>query len=633
LKYIFLYISVLLTVSVTGQSSFQYDTINIKEVIISRKINDKEPAGFKKITIDSVVINNNSNKTLAEILNYNTGIIIKSYGPGGTATPSFRGTGAGHTRTTWNGININHPMVGQSDLSLIPAGLIDGIQIYFGGASMAINSGGIGGIINLETKPDWNKGTSVSINPSSGSFGNYTGLIKVKSGNSGFQTVTKAFFHSAENDFRYLNNQISADPVWERRNNSQVAQQGFVQELYLRRSASVTSARVWYQSSKRNLPSSMLIQQTTGEKQFDESIRTMINHDIFKGRTSYSLTGAFLTSTLNYNNSLASIDSDNLSKTVALKASLERHLNDYIKLKVSLDDELIIIKTNNYDTNARRNASSLTVSAERSGPGRFSAMILIRETLDNKTLLIPDFSTGLQYELTEGKTHFLKANISRNSKLPAMNDLHWMPGGNPDLKNEYAFIYEISYDMTHKLSEAIKIDYDLAVYRNEIKDMIQWHPGEFSYWTADNLQKVTATGLESSFSLIYTISNVTSKIRAGYSFTRSVNNSNNDLAGKQLIYIPENQAHTSMDISYRRFYSGLVTSITGKRYTTADNSKFLQGYILNSIFAGFKMKLKGNPADINFNIDNLFNAEYQTIAYYPLPGRAYSLKLLLQINK
>ena len=44
-------------------------------------------------------------------------------------------------------------MLGQSDLALIPAGLIDDIQINYGGASMPFNSGGIGGIINLETRP------------------------------------------------------------------------------------------------------------------------------------------------------------------------------------------------------------------------------------------------------------------------------------------------------------------------------------------------------------------------------------------------------------------------------------------------------------------------------------------------
>ena len=152
---------------------------------------------------------------------------------GGTATPSFRGTGAGHTGLTWNGININHPMLGQSDLSLIPAGLIDDIQIYYGGASMPLNSGGIGGIINLETRPVWKKETLISVNPGIGSFGQYTGLVKVRSGNSKFQTVTKAFFQSSENDFPYLNTGISKEPVWQKRTNSQVSQKGFIQELYL----------------------------------------------------------------------------------------------------------------------------------------------------------------------------------------------------------------------------------------------------------------------------------------------------------------------------------------------------------------------------------------------------------------
>ena len=212
---------------------------------------------------------------------------------GGTATPSFRGTGASHTEIAWNGININNPMLGQSDLSLIPVGLIDDIQIYFGGASMSLNSGGIGGIINLETKPYWKNETLISISPGMGSFGQYSGLAKIKTGNTNFQTVTKYFFQSAENDFRYLNKEFSSVPLWETRINSQVNQQGLIQELYYRRPKSVSSAKIWYQSAYRNLPASLLTQQTNSdEKQFDESLRALLNHDLFHGKTDISFTGA-----------------------------------------------------------------------------------------------------------------------------------------------------------------------------------------------------------------------------------------------------------------------------------------------------------------------------------------------------
>ena len=47
--------------------------------------------------------------------------------------------------------------------------------------------------------------------------------------------------------------------------------------------------------------------------------------------------------------------------------------------------------------------------------------------------------------------------------------------------------------------------FDLSVFRNNIKDMIQWHPGEYSYWTADNIKSVNTSGLESSFSLNYSL--------------------------------------------------------------------------------------------------------------------------------
>jgi outer membrane cobalamin receptor len=36
--------------------------------------------------------------------------------------------------------------------------------------------------------------------------------------------------------------------------------------------------------------------------------------------------------------------------------------------------------------------------------------------------------------------------------------------------------------------------------------------------------------------------------------------------------------------------------------------------------------------ELNFEVDNVFAAEYETIAYYPLPGRTYNLRLLFQIK-
>jgi outer membrane cobalamin receptor len=638
LKYTLLFTALFLAWPVHGQMSFDSDTVVIGEVIISRRKDNSEYAGYKVASLDTSVLRFTSHNSLADVLSLYSGVYIKSYGMGGAATPSFRGTGAGHTQLAWNDININQPMLGQSDLSLIPAGLIDDVRIYYGGASMPLNSGGIGGIINIETRPVWKKETLISLNPGAGSFGQYTGLVKVRTGNARFQSVTKAFLKSCENDFRYLNTAISSEPVWQKRTNSQAAQKGLIQELYLRGTRSVTSARLWYETASRNLPSSMLIQQPNlNEAQTDESLRAMVDYDHSGTINNFSLTGAWMMNRLNYTNSLASIDSRNYSRTMILKAGLERHITEFTKIRVTLNDELNYIKSNNYSEITTRNTFSLTASAERNTGGRFGTMMLVREILDARSFLIPDFSAGLKYRILDSREYYLKANISRNSKIPSLNDLFWVPGGNPDLKNEYAFIYELTFEINEKISSPLGLTYNLSLFRNNIKDMIQWYPGEYSYWSAGNIKSVNTSGLESALSLNYSASRFGAGLSGNYSYTRaattSSNTPNDASLGKQLAYIPLHQGNGSLVMNYRMLYSSWNVIMTGKRYLTSDNSSSLPGYILNNLSAGLRLNLKANTFDLNFEIDNLFDITYQTIAYFPLPGRSYALKLLVQILK
>jgi iron complex outermembrane receptor protein len=617
--------------------SFDNDTVKIREVIISVRKADSDLSVYKKNIIDTVLISTYSNRNLSDLLSENTGIFIKSYGAGGIATPSFRGTGASHTLIDWNGININSPMLGQSDLSLIPVGLIDDIEILYGGASMLLDNGGIGGTINLETRPDWTKKTILSANSSIGSFGRYSGLIKVRTGNDRIESVTKGFYLNSENDYRYLNTVSGSEPYWQTRTNNQVRQRGFIQELYFNTVPGTLSGRVWYQASERNLPGSMLtLQPNSGESQSDESLRTMLNYDFSKLKSNFSVTGAWVHNRLNYLNRLASIDSKNLSETLTLKASYENQILESTKLKIVFDEQNGSVNSNNYAERKRRNTASVAVSVDRHKE-KLDLLLLFREIIDRQHLLIPDISAGAQLRLLDGKDYFLKASISRNSKIPTMNDLFWAPGGNPELKNEYALIYEVTYDMTQNISEPLNLKYDLSAFRYSIKDMILWHPGEYTFWTADNIQSVHSTGIESSLSLNYDQGILAAGFRAGYSFTRAVSAGpkiQNDVTiGKQLMYIPENQINGSFRLAYGCFYTTWIADFTGKRYITADNTKYLPAYFVNNLITGIRLPVKRISIDVSFTVDNLLNEDYQSMAFYPLPGRSYSVKIFVQFIK
>jgi iron complex outermembrane receptor protein len=373
----------------------------------------------------------------------------------------------------------------------------------------------------------------------------------------------------------------------------------------------------------------------SGERQYDESLRSMIDYVYKKHSNEYFLIAAWMMNRLDYSSRLPSIDSKNITGTLIVKAGMSGKLNEYIKLKADLKNELSSVNSNNFEKHISRNNTSLTVSAERKTGERFGTAILIREIIDNKTFLIPDFSAGVEFRLIPWEDYLIYSNFSRNSRIATLNDLYWSPGGNPDLKNEYAYSYELGYRMSSETSSTLSLSTDVSLFSSFIRNMIHWHPGEYSYWTADNLKSINASGAELFAAIKYSVNRLSIRVNAGYTYTRSVSNDaeNKDLKGKQLIYIPENHANGVIQFGYGIFYSSWITSFTGKRYISVDNSDFLPGYTLNNLVNGFKVSLERVSADINFRVDNLFNVNYQSIAYYPQPGRSYFISIKLQYEK
>lgn len=613
------------------------DTIIIDDIIIKGKATSDNP-GFKQTIIDSVALDIYRDGSLSDVLINNSLVFVKSYGMGSLSTPSLRGTGASHTSVLWNGKSINSPMVGQSDLSLVPAGMIDDVRVFYGGASLVLNSGGIGGIINVESKPSWKNQRQLIINPGIGSFGKYTGLIKYSAGTDIFQSITRLSINSAENDFKYVNSFFSNQPVEERRKNAEVFQTGIMQEFYLKRSKSNTSAHFWYQSSDRNLPVSMLVKQVNpGEKQLDSFFRSIIQHKIYNPESTFDFSISWFNDHLNYINKEAAIDSKNTSSTYSAKSGVEIKTHNSTTLKASLTDDLIIVKSNNYDSNKKRNIISGVISAEHKYGNKFGTVFLLRQTIKDNEILVPDFSFGLDYKLLNNHDFHLKSNYSRNSRVPTMNDIYWNPGGNSTLKNEYSYLYELSMEIRGIIRKKVEFYSEATYFNNHIYEMIQWQPGEFLYWTPENIGNVKTSGLEATMELSYNNDAFTFKANTGYAMTMAKSINQSDIFGTsdktQLIYVPVHQVNAGFKMFFREFYSSWILNFTGKRFIAVDNSQYLPGSTINDLIIGFKIFLNENNIDINARIENIFGVNYQTIAYYPMPGRSVFINILYKFNK
>jgi outer membrane cobalamin receptor len=632
--YLFL-IGISFPLASAGQIKSISDTIKIGEVIV-KGYPSLPASGINIAVIDSSLLKDYRHTNISDVLTENTPVFVKTYGPGGIATIGLRGTGAGYSQLAWNGVNINSPMLGQTDLSMLPAGFIDNINIYYGGSSLTLNNGGIGGIINIETRPQWGEETTFSGDISLGSFGRYAGLFKVKTGNRNFMSSTKALFQSARNNFLYLNTFSSNDPVKEHRKNAAVSGNSFMQEFYFHKRQSVVSARIWYQNENRNIPVPIVNQQPgNGEKQYDEFLRTMINFNRYKATSEYNSSLSWFMEKLNYKNPLLSVDSKNISNTIIYKSGFDKILKERTRLSILINNELSLVNSVNYNGNKYRNLAGITLSLSRKSGNKLGYSILIRETLKDYSLLIPDFSAGMEYKLFAGREHFIKINFSHNSKVPTLNDLYWNPGGNSLLKNEYSCTGEAVYEMSSSISPSLDVNSKFSIYLISIDNMIKWTPGSNNYWTPQNIEKAKSTGVEASISLVYKNDFVKIRLNTNYSLTRAyvTKSADNELVtGNQLIYTPEHQLSATLRAEHGNYYLSWMTGYTGRRFTSPDESQYLPGYLLNNITTGLKLGQGRGGIDFNFKVENLFDVNYQAIAWYPMPGRTFSISLIYKLG-
>ena len=154
--------------SVQGQNvSRRIQRLN--EVVVTAKRPMKE-IGVQKTTIDSMALKENIALSMADVLTFNSSVFVKNYGRATLSTVAFRGTSAGHTQVTWNGMRINNPMVGTTDFSSIPSFFVDRASLLHGTSSVSETGGGLGGLVRLSTLPDVPEGFGMQYVQGIGSF-------------------------------------------------------------------------------------------------------------------------------------------------------------------------------------------------------------------------------------------------------------------------------------------------------------------------------------------------------------------------------------------------------------------------------------------------------------------------------
>lgn len=655
--HIFIIALTLLQVSAIAQSITDSIIVLPGVDVQANRMFQKETAGMAQTTVDSMILQRKITSSLSDLLSENTPVFIKSHGRGALATASFRGTSPSHTQVTWNGININSPMAGMVDFSLIPVYILDNVSLKHGTASIADNSGGLGGSINISNQPDWDNTLNVSYLQGIGSFATWDEYVNLAIGNRKMQWRSRLYHNQSDNNYTFLNKTIATlengklvNPIDTNRN-AGWKRYGMLHEFFLQpRGNQLVSAKWWSQVADRNIPNvtsyegplnANLNNQVDKDHKFVADWSRHTNTSAMLVRSGYSLKN------LDYflRNQVAGLG---LVPAVFSESTQQSFLNQ-IGYNYTMSNNLSFESNVQVNWHSVASKDSVSKSGYETERLDYSFYIAINQRfadrLNVKTMFRQDWAgarrsplipyVGFDYLLLPGKELLIKGNIARNYKHPSLNDLYWQPGGNPELMPEdgVSFEWGLRYRVNHHRTI---LQSQATIFRSDINNWIIWIPSFKGYWEPRNISRVLSQGLEANMDIRSTLQSINYRISATYALTRARNLGDTlvwgtDSYGKQLVYIPLHSGNFLFHLEYKGFELALQHNSYGERFTTSTNDisrrMWLYPYFMNDLSVGKGFSFKEINLAAEIKVYNLFNERYRSVLHRPMPGRNYMLLL------
>nr|WP_321451320.1 TonB-dependent receptor [uncultured Carboxylicivirga sp.] len=626
----------------------------------------KEEAGMKITEMDSLILQNKTTASLADLLTQNSTVYIKSQGRGALSTASFRGTAPTHTQVTWNGINMNSPMLGMVDFSTIPVYVLDDVAIKYGSASISQSSGALGGSISLNNNADWNNRFSAMLLQGIGSFSTFDNMLRVDLGSDMLQSKTRIYRSSSENDYKFINKHLPGYPEV-KNDNGDYSKLGFVQEFYYRwEKPWVSSAKIWAQDGTRSIPMVMSYEGNEDVKrsnqQDDKTIKGVIDTKYYGNNWQLNFRSGVDYQQLDYAMRIdvsgfgeqkpVNSGSDMLSSQNNIEAKYL--FNDKLHVKASADIDYYNItcldsaQMTGYDE--ERVEYSGFIGAYFTPVKWMNLLVELRNDWIPQTESPLVYSIGMSVRPFKEADFVLRSNFARNFHAPTLNDLYYVPGGNPDLVPEEGHTVETGIHHVFHLGST-KIDYQVSVYYSEINNWILWLPSSKGIWEAFNLKNVLSRGVEVNTTLLKQIGNWYLQAQGNYAYTKTTNEGeslNNEDAsiGMQLPFIPLHSANALLSIRYKNFFVNYQHQYYGERFLLSSNMETidddsnqgldypyykLYAVPLNHMSLGYGFNMSKVRLNTELKIHNLFDETYRNVLNRFMPGRYYECLITIKL--
>ena len=638
--------------------------LHIPEVTIYGKRPMKD-IGVQKTQMDSVVLKENIALSMADVLTFNSSIFVKSYGRATLSTVAFRGTSPSHTQVTWNGMRINNPMLGMTDFSMIPSYFIDDASLLHGTSSVNETGGGLGGAVKLSTQPAQAEGFGLQYIQGIGSFNTFDEFLRLTYGNEHWQSSTRVVYSSSPNDYSYRNHDKKENVYDENMNiigqyypneknrSGSFKDMHLLQELYYNtRKGDRFGINAWLINSNRELP--MLTTDYGNENDFENrqretTFRGILSWDHMRENWKLGVKGGYIHTQMKYDykrdagNGVMASMTRSRSKVNTFYGQAEGEY--YIGKKwlftanvsahqhfVESRDKNIIRQDGNkaiVGYSKGRTELSGSTSAKWQPNDRMGMSVVLREEMygEDWTPLIPAFF--IDGVVSKKGNIMLKASVSRNFRFPTLNDLYFLPGGNPNLKRESGWTYDIGASYAVGKEDVYSWSGSINWFDSHVKDWILWLPTTKGFFSPKNIKDVHAYGIEMKSDFSITLKkDLQLSLNGTLSWTPSINEGEpmspaDQSVGKQLPYVPEWSSTITGRLDWKRWSFLYKWCYYSERFTMSSNDISLTGKLPPYFMSNLTVERRGttNWADLSLKgaINNLFNEEYLSVLSRPMP--------------
>jgi iron complex outermembrane receptor protein len=226
----------------------------------------------------------------------------------------------------------------------------------------------------------------------------------------------------------------------------------------------------------------------------------------------------------------------------------------------------------------------------------------------------------------------IKISVSKNYRIPTLNDRYWQNAGDLNLLPETSYALEGCWQWRRKNFELSN-----AWFAQQVNDWIQWVPSENGNFTPQNVRQVMAKGFEVKASNSFNIGVLKLIPIISYQLTSTVTTKAGDneqyIINKQLIYTPTHTSAAYVQWSFKTFQGDVSVQYNSMRFTDFGNSEVygLPAFALVNASVGKQWHFHNHQLDFRLMVRNLFNADYQLYSARAMPGRNFSFQFNYQL--